>query len=261
MVNARVAEHKQQNRQKMATILLVFVSLAGLIWLLIAGTSWMGRWLFSHNKQFTVTHLDLNSDGRLKPWHIREYGNLSENTNLFAVDIQQVRKDLESVPLVKSVEVRRQLPGTLEVRVRERVALAQLQNKHYGLPLAIDNEGYVLGPSARTPNLPMVTGFSYKGLRPGACIKTAEILDALAVLDLCDTTRINEYVRIRTINVRDPEQLDVTLSDNIRVRMARNRFDWRLRKVAGILRANKQMGREPLLIIATGENNFPVRYQ
>lgn len=261
MVNARITEKKQQFRQKVATVVVVLVSLGGVIWLIFTGTNWMGRWLFSHNKQFTIRHLDLASDGRLKPWHIREYGHLAENTNLFSISIKQVRKDLESVPLVKHVEVRRQLPDTLQVTVRERVALARLQSNPYGLPLAVDNEGFVLGPSAQAPHLPMVKGFSHTGLRPGTCIQSKDILDALEVLDLCDTTRISEYVNIQSIDVGDPEYLDVVLNDDILVRMSRNRFDWRLRKVAGILRANKQLGRDPVFITATGESSFPVQYQ
>jgi hypothetical protein len=97
-------------------------------------------------------------------------------------------------------------------------------------------------------------------LRPGSYLDDPVIRDALKVLDVCDTTRLNDYIKIERVDVHDPDFLELQLETGPRVQLARNRFDWRLRKVAGILRANRQMGRMPSLINATGDNNFPVQY-
>jgi cell division septal protein FtsQ len=227
---------------------------------LTAGVRYTGRQLFTRNNEYAIRHLDLNSDGRLKTWHIREYAGLEEGMNLFSVDIRKIRRDLESVPLVRSVTVQRRLPDTLAVRITERVALARLGARRSGLPLAVDREGYVLGPSARSPALPAITGLPLRGLRPGSYLDDPVIRDALKVLDVCDTTRLNDYIKIERVDVHDPDFLELQLETGPRVQLARNRFDWRLRKVAGILRANRQMGRMPSLINATGDNNFPVQY-
>jgi cell division septal protein FtsQ len=263
MVNARVAEKRQEWRHRISTIVLVTVTVLALAWGAMVGTQHLVRVLFTENDQFVITKLDCASDpgGRLKSTHITEYASLKKGMNLFGVDLDEVREDLESVPLVSSVEVRRQLPDTLVVRVTERMALARLGSRRSKLPLAVDREGYVLGPSSVSPSLPAITGFGKGAMRPGNHIRASEIRDAIQVLDICDSTRLNQYIAISTIDVGHPEFMDLRLSNAERVLLAREDLDWRLRQVAAILQTSQQGGRSVAMIDATGEDIFPVKYR
>lgn len=261
MVNARLSEQKRDRRHRLGSVVVVTVALAGVLWGVLVGARFLGNVLFSGNSDFAITTLDLASDGKLQPWHIREYAGVKEGMNLFAIDIDGIREALESVPVVSRVTVRRQLPGTLVVRVTERVPLARIGRGEEPIPLAVDREGYVLGPSSHSPALPAITGIQQPGLKPGTILSGPDIRDALTVLEICDTTRLSQYIRISSISVEDAEYLDLHLADGERVPMAREGIEWRLRKLAAVLQANRERGLTPVFIDATGDSNFAVRYR
>jgi cell division septal protein FtsQ len=261
MVNARLAEQKRDRRQRIGSIIVVTIALAALLWGLVTGAQVAGRVLFSGNDDFIIRDLDLTSDGRLQSFHIQEYAGLKKGMNLFALDIEKVRQALESVPVVSRVQVRRELPDTLVVSVTERTALARIGRDRDPLPLAVDREGYVLGPSSRSPHLPSVTGISQRGLRPGSVLRGPTVQDALLVLDLCDTTRIGQYIEVTSVDVSDPEYLDLRLKGNVRVLLSRERMEPNLRKVAATMQAAEDRGLRPVLLDATGENNVVARYR
>ncbi len=263
MVKLRMAGQKKETRQRMMSVFLLTLVLVGLVWLGLMGTQSLGRLLFTDNQTYLIQHLDFSSDGRLNSGHLREYaGGIKEGMNLFCVDLQMIKKNLESVPLIKSAEVRRRLPDTLEVRVQERQALAQLGSGLGGLPLSVDREGYVLGPSSRTPQLPAIKGFVMAGLKPGSFVGDAPaVADALKLLDLCDTTRLGDVIKVETVQVQHEEYMEMDLAGGETVRLARHDLPTRLDKIASILAESEQKNRPVASIDATGDNNFPVRHR
>jgi len=261
MVSARTTDRRRARSQRVGGILLFTVALFGTAWALRAGVRFLGNKMFAESPQFTIRRLDLDSDGMLRERHIREYAGIAEGNNLFAIDIAQVRKELESVPIVKNVEVHRRLPDTLRVRLTERIAVARLGPDNRRHHLAIDREGYVLGPSSRRPDLPAVTGIGQSGLRPGSYIGESLVQDALTVIDICDTTRIGQVVKIASIDIRHPEHLDIRLANNEHVWLGRENLEWRLRQLARILQESSQMGRAIASADLTVDKNFPVKFR
>jgi len=261
MVNARMGEQRRARIHKIGGITLGLIALVGTLWAVMVGVKQLTRLLFTENPQFTLRQLELRSDGKLKDRHIREYGHLAEGANLFALDIRQIRADLESVPVVDRVEVRRQLPDKLVVEVKERIAIARLGSDDHRHYLAIDREGHVLGPSSRSPDLPAITGLRDRGLRPGSYLDQELVRDALLVLDLCDTTRVGETVRIASIDVRHPEYLDIRMKGGERVWFGRQRLEWRLGQLAQVLQEASQMSRAIETADLTVDRNFPVQFR
>jgi len=260
MVSARMSEQRRERRHRLGSMVLITLSVVLFAMLVVLALRYTGRVLFTENRQFAIRHFDLKSDGRLKPRHLREYANLREGLNLFGVDIGQIRNNLESVPLISSVEVRRQLPDTLKIRVSERVALARLVCDG-GLPLAVDREGYVLGPSYPASAMPKLYGILAPELKPGSYIRDEDIRDAIELLDLCDTTPVGQFVQIASINVGDRELLDIQLTRGPRVLMARDQFKLRLRKLGLLLRKYHSSRQQLALVDATGNDIFPVQYR
>ncbi len=263
LVKARKAEQHKEWRHRMGSIVMVTIIFMGIIWLSMIGVQALGKMLFTENDQFQIQKLVLETDpnGKLRESHIREYAGLSEGQNLFAVNIDKVRKALESVPLVDTVEVRRDLPSTLIVRVSERTAIARIGRRASSFPLAVDSEGYILGPSSYSPDLPLIIGLHERGLKPGVQLTKSEARDALEVLDRCDTTRLSQLLKISAIEVGRAEYLDVRLVSGERILLAREKLDWRLRQVAAILQTSDANERRIAVIDGTGENIFPVEYR
>lgn len=256
-VSARGA--KGRNRMhKIGALLVLAVAVAGSIWAAVAGISRAGEHLFSQNERFTITQIELTTNGTLPLSNLREYAGVTEGQNLFAIDIQQIARNIERTPRVRSAEVRRVLPDKLVIRVQERTALARIAEGATGLPMAVDREGYVLGPSAGR-GLPIISGVSESGLAPGSIVRDAKTLDALHALEVCEQTKLGALLRIQAISVKHPDYLDLALASGARVDLGRERIAWRLEKLADLIATHRELGMELEYADLTVDRNFPVR--
>jgi len=245
------------------TLVLVGVTLAATGLVLFLGFRKATATLFTENPVFTIRNLDLSSDGRLTPELLQRYAELREGENLFRVSSEEIRQRLRSVPLVKDVQVRRQLPDTLEVRVVERTPLARIVVPGYELPLAVDAEGWIWIGDASTQALPQLTGFHPLGLRPGIRLAAPDLLDALALL-----SRVAKDVTLRSVGItrvhrRDAETFLLTLATGEEVLIPRRTMHAGLDYLPDILRRvrnyPRREGSPPVRIDMTGEVNYSIR--
>ncbi len=198
-VNARLSSRKNQKFYRMGAIALVVAGIICIGLLLWYGIGFFGRSMFSENDQFAITEYDIRceSESVLTEARVRSYMELGTNANLFAIDITEVRKKLEDNPSISSAEVRRRFPGTLVVRVWERVPVAWIYKRR---ALAMDEDGIILFLKSAHHELPVITGISPRGLRPGKKIEERG-LHALSVLNLCDKTDIGLSITVKGIDV------------------------------------------------------------
>lgn len=260
-VSARMSDQRKERAHRVGAILLVTVVLAGLVWVVLLGAKIIGQSLFSENDRFTIKHLNISSDGKLQPEHIREYAHLDEGMNLFAVDLDQVRDDLASVPIVSAVSVRRRLPDTLIITVSERTPAARLGEESTGYPLAVDRSGFVLGPTSVSQQLPSISGLQEKGLRPGAQVGDPGVKNALHILDLCDEPSYSRFLKVQNVDVSHTEYLEVRLQRGERILLSRENMDVKLAKLCEIMKHTADQGQAIAAIDMTVERNFPVQYQ
>ena len=262
-VHARTRERKAERRRVTTVSLLLVIIVAGLSWLLYLGMVTAGRHLFTENDRYRIETMDLQSSGPLlTPAHIREYAQLTGVENLFAINLGEIRGRLESVPIIASAEISRQLPRTLAIRVNERLAMARIGSNER-VALASDRDGVVLGPGSVRPNLPVITGLRQPGIRPGVQITDTAFLDALRVIEWCHRPQITRLVRIQSIHISDPENLEIRLADGERIRLARAHLEARLSELVGIMQEQQGRSRAIRLINMTGEAHIPpvVQYQ
>ena len=214
MVNARMLDQRRERVRRWSTVLLCLVALVAAGWLMVQGGRFFGRLMFSRNPLYTIAQLDVRSDGHHIPASlILEFAELQAGMNLFAIDLRDVQSKLEEVSLVYRARVNRALPDTLRIRVTERVAVARLGPDSARYPLAVDRFGVVLGRRSRASSLPMITGASFlmrgpedKALRPGKVVQDERILDALTVIDLCDSNP-------RLARLMNLERIDISADD------------------------------------------------
>lgn len=261
MVDARLLERRRERNTRVGLVLLLGGALFGLVWVGKVAGGLMVRALFTENDHFRIRTLDLRSDVKLNPALIREYAGLNEGANLFRVDVQRVQSDLQRVPVVKSVVVGRQLPDTLVVRITERMPIARWGRKDVGLPLAMDREGFVLGPSSLSPGLPVVYGLADQGLRPGSRIADPIWLDVVRLLESCDNAPLSAWLQVSAVNVADPRCWVVRLANNERVLLAREQLDGKLLKLAAILKSSADQGLAVDTVDLTVNKNVPVTYR
>lgn len=257
-VSARTQEQSKARVRRASALAVLAVALTGCAAAVYFGGQWLGDRLFAGHPLYTVRHLDIRTDGALSPARIRESFNLQPGMNLFAVNLRKLHADLMKIPEVRSVDIRRQLPGTLVFRIDERAALARLTEVQPGVRLAVDREGRVLGQGSWSAALPLITGWPQAGLQPGRRITERQLTDALAVLDLCAGARWSN-IRIQAVDVAQPDYLELRLAHGERVWLGRSQLEERLGKLAVMLKALAERGQSLAFLDLTVDRNIPAQ--
>ena len=128
------------------TRLMVAVGIAGLV----VGAGY----LFSRSAFFRVDHIRVTGASHLTPARVIRESGLSQQTNVLYMDATAAELRLERDPWIGSASVRRSLPGTITIGIRERTAIAAVQDGDSFDFLAAD--GSVLGARAAAGRLPVI---------------------------------------------------------------------------------------------------------
>ncbi len=263
-VRVRASERRGSLLQRWGAWLLALLVLAGIVVMIGMVARAVRQALFVQNSRYRLRVIDARSDGRLTADQIVEFAGLVGVSNLFEVNLRKAHELLLRLPSVRSVSVRRRLPDTIEVRVAERSPLARVALAQAGYTDAVDREGVLLGPKFAAERLPLIVGLNETGLlRPGQRLSSGAALAALTVLDLCETTRVFQSLRIRRVDVSPTDYLIVELDNGDHALLPHTQIASKLRRLVTILTTiqNQRLprGPEPLEIDLTTEEVFPVR--
>lgn len=162
----KTAGAKARGRPNRAVVLLGRVLLpVGILAGVALGVWYAGvglhRLLFVRNPNLVLRHIEVHLTGQLRTSEVlarlEEAGIEAGATNLFAIDLGQVRTWLTNCVDIERAFAARQLPDTLEVWVHQRQPAAQLL-KPGGMLL--DRHGWVLPSRADfdLAQLPVITG-------------------------------------------------------------------------------------------------------
>jgi hypothetical protein len=182
-VSASASSQKKARMRRTAVFVLVPV-----IAIVAAGTIYFGivsagRAMFTANERFAITNLDIRAGDVTTVDLIKEYTGIKEGMCLFEMNIEQVRRDfLRSTPHVKSMDIVRQLPGTMKIAIVERVPVARIGTMG---SMVVDEDGCVFWHRTAAPGLPVIAG--YKGEPPqlGATV-SGMAQAAIEALDVCE---------------------------------------------------------------------------
>ncbi len=203
--NSRTRKQNKGLMYRLGAILMLLIVLVGLFFALRVGVNFTWNLLFARNNRFKIQNIEIVG-GRFKTEAmIREYfayEGVAEGTNLFAFSIRDFRNAyLERNPLVKSIFIRRSLPDTLKITVREREPLVRLGQRG---TLVVDNNGFVFRLSSNLHRLPVIIGSKDPLLKPGTFVRGRTVA-ALNVLSLCDKAAMG--LRVVGIDIRNQDYL------------------------------------------------------
>lgn len=229
---------------------------------LYMGLSYAGSLLFSRNPHFELKNIVMKSDGRLSSTQLIEYANIEANGNLFAIDFDELRANLESVALVESVQIQRKLPDTLVVDVKERVAVAQVDWKWRAVPFLVDRYGVVLPATRSGQALPLIVGVRFDQLRPGEKINDAGVRYALDILSACDFMGLSSQMAFERFDLRYPDYINATLAEGISARFPRHSVSNKVVRLAATLQVARERGQriKTIDLVPEGLNTPVVEY-
>jgi len=109
--------------------------------LALLATPWWGPQVLSHLSFFRVRHVEVNGYRYLQPPDVLKRLRIDSTTSVWT-DLSELEHRVKTHPLVKSVTVDRNLPGTLVVHLTENVPLAYVAAA--GGLRAVDSDGRFL---------------------------------------------------------------------------------------------------------------------
>lgn len=260
-----------------ATMLgIVFGVVAGL-YALWCGGAWALDQLVYQNKSFAIQQVEIETDGVISAEQLRRWSKVRTGQNLLALDLAQVKRDLELVPSVKAVALERILPSTLRIRVTEREPIAQVnvpRPKDDQLEFSvfhIDSEGCVilpLDPRQRSiplhggdDELPLLSGINFSELQPGRKIDSAQINAALKLIQDFQSSSMANLVDLKRIDVSSVPVLIATTAQGSEITFGLNDFERQLNRWYQVHQECARYSRSIASLDLAVSENTPLRLQ
>ncbi len=254
----------------------VFVTLLGLYLLYRAG-DWALNRLVYENKAFAIQERDVQTDGVIAVDQLRRWAGVKPEENLLALDLAQVKRDLDLIPLVQSVSVERILPHTLRIRITERVPIAQVNvprpRANGGVELSVyqlDAAGWVVLPldprqRATPPNqpedpLPVIYVPNANALQPGRRLTAPQVQAALQFLVAFQQSPMAGLADISRVDVSSPEVLVVTTGEGSVITFGLTDFEQQLRRWRAVFEEGAKTGNVIATLDLAVANNIPLRW-
>lgn len=144
-------------RRGLAGRLVLGLQLGGALLLFVAAL-WTAYAKVMASERLKVARVDVRGSQFLSEGEVRELLGPAVGENILGVDIESLKARLRVSPWVADATVRRALPDTLQVEIRERVPLALAEVDRLYL---MDGEGELIeiyGPRTAAFDLPIVRG-------------------------------------------------------------------------------------------------------
>ena len=225
------------------------------------------------NPRFILTQIVVEDDGGLTPQQVIQFAGVRTGQNLLLVDLDDVRRNLEMVPLVRRVEVRRVLPQKLVIHVDERIAVARLSVPSRDLGnqvFLIDRTGVVMQPirladgtivQPRAPGeLSLLTGVTLADVRVGRPVESEQVYLALALLDRIEQVAAGSMLEVAQIDLSRKEQLTLITRQHTMVKFDVKEFPQQLRRLSAILSWAQQRQKQVQTVDLTVDRDVPATF-
>ena len=168
----------------------------GLVFLIVSATV-LG--FFVYVPFFTLNEIRLVGAQYLTEEDIIKVGDIYMGEQLFRLETDVVQSRLAKDLRIEEVSVRRKLPHTLEVTIKERRPLATVMCD-YGY-LDLDRNGVVIDSykSLKTMQIPMITGAQARDLYIGDTVENEQVKKILDFLQRLDEETLNRLSEIAIV--------------------------------------------------------------
>jgi cell division septal protein FtsQ len=225
------------------------------------------------NPRFAIVQIVVDNDGALTPEQVVNFAGVAVGQNLLSLNLDQVRRNLEMLPLVRHAEVRRLLPQKLIIHVEERVAVARLRGPSRELSdtdFFVDRSGFVMKPIQLTDGaivrpqtvgpIPTLTGVSLADVRVGKQVQSEQVYRALELLDRMQQASAGAMMEIETIDLSKARHLTLTSRQRTTVKFDIEEYAQQLRRLSAILTWAAQRQRIVASVDLTVARGVPVAF-
>jgi cell division septal protein FtsQ len=185
------------------------------------------------------------SDGTdLKDEDAFRYLDIRDGDSIFEIDPKtKIEETFKKRPEILKLSIHKEMPDKIKAYVKNRTSLAQV---YLGRYYPIDSEGFVLpfGSNFRIKPLPLI-----KGLKPGEITvasksENVKIEAALKLLELIEVI-LNDIDISFDIDVSNIDNINILLSNDIKVKLGREGFEEKLKRLKVVLEDIESKGLNP----------------
>lgn len=185
-----------------------------IVCLILAGIVCREFWrrLYTDNPHFIFTTLKFKPTNNFTTNDVviklSELGVEEHQITLPNLKLREIRQAFLTNPLIADIELRRRLPGTLDIVISEREPVASIM---CASPMTIDRHGMILPPNIKgcPADMPRITGVANSGsLKIGQVIEDPMLKSALEFLRLA---RLREEQYLRCIKLIQIDNKNGTL--------------------------------------------------
>jgi len=186
-----------------------------------------------------VSSVKIAGNNYLPESKIISTARITAGENIFLIDLDEVGSRFLNIIQIKGVKIRRKLPGTIVIEIKERApfAIAVIG----GTTSLIDNEGYIiakgnLGSSIYRLGIakcPVIRGISKKSLEKGIRLNAADRIFVRSALDM-----LSKFMDIGTIqmDVGNREDMIIYVEDILKVKIGdQNEIERKTRIIKALL--------------------------
>jgi cell division protein FtsQ len=209
--------------------------------LLLGALAWVGLQLdgwASTSPRLALRTVRVQGLHRATEHELLRLAGVAPGTNLWSLDASTVAQTMGLHPWVRTVEVTRSLPDTLQLRVEERtpVALASLGDLY-----VVDADGapFKRVSAAEALDLPLLTGLTREAAEKDPAGTAARLREGLAVADAYG--RAFERPRLSEVQLGEA-RYDLVTADGERVVLGRDDLDGQLRRLHRVRDELQQRG-------------------
>src|SRR5256884_8574588 len=181
-VKVRSRTATQHRVRRAMGVLSRVILVAALLGAGYAGARAAVKRLFFENADFQLKTIELQTDGSLQREQVLKAADLREGENIFNVNLARVHDRIQQLPQTDEVQVVRQLPGQIDIRVVERKPVAWITSeKEISDPFAsdaaflVDARGALMKQKKLLPEylgLPLILGCSSEALEAGKNVES-----------------------------------------------------------------------------------------
>ena len=199
----------------------------GTIAIVLIGSGWYVQDVMTSGAAFAVVRLKAIGNARLSEGEVEGLLDGLKGRNIMTTRLEPWRQRLLASPWVREASLRRALPGTIEVRITERVPMAVVRSGDS--LLLIDEQGAIVdefGPRYHSLDLPIVEGLVERHGKEAVPDGARVALVAGALVSLREA---GLFARVSQIDVHDARNLAVMLmGDPVLLYVGRERFGERV---------------------------------
>lgn len=161
---------------------------------------------------FAIKTITVNTDGKLSEQEIISLSAITLNENTFKFTKKKIIQNIKENSYVDNVIIKRKLPNTLEITVKERTpSFIFLYGNAY---VYINNQGYMLEISKDYEQYPIIEGIKTKeeDIKPGNRLCIEDIQNLSVVLNIMEMAKSEDLDKLIT-------KIDISDKNNYKIIM------------------------------------------